>query len=243
MIVLTRKQLNDKKKKKLGLECEQRAILRGFRYTSGKRHIVRDYSKNNKTSSIEVVKYFTNDDSDDIYNMIDKDYPIQLNTGTTAYYLPPKSFKPLLIALVFILSLGILGMGVKALFGNSSNTMNLIGENAQAVEVPEQLPNIIYQGFVKEIDIDKSTRYLSIGNSSENGDLYLIGVRILENDEEIYSMDNSAIPSGKYVNIDLYSLLDKGTHELRIIQYGYVNDKYYTPVSTQARQVITVVVK
>ena len=55
-------------------------------------------------------------------------------------------------------------------------------------------------------------------------------------------MEDSLIEPGKYVNINLYELLDPGAYDLEIVQYGYHMDTM-EPVSSVSSQMITVEVK
>lgn len=151
----------------------------------------------------------------------------------------------MLIVLLPLLLIGITFFGISVFRPKDTPEpivpeMNVEGDDKVEVEQTTVDDGIIYAGFPSSFEINEKVQYLSIQNSEENQDKFYTYVQILEGDEIIFDMEGSVIEPGKYKNINLYELLDKGDHTIVICQYGCRMDGYYSQVGSSTSQSVNV---
>lgn len=237
LYIVTPHRLNNHYLKKFKLSEETRVIVPGCELKKRK-------LKKNEDESVKLYRYFSEAENRKRKKLM-KGTQVDAE-GETAYFFCPNEWLPFIILffctfliLGIILVLGLRGCGNTPVIQLPQH--NVIGEDKETQENTQaEDDGIIYAGFPDSFTINSKVRYLSVQNSVENKDRFYTTVKLLEGDKVIYDMKDDVIEPGKYVNIDLYSLLDKGEHKITICQAGYVMNEKFTPVATSTSQVVTV---
>lgn len=197
----------------------------------------------NEDKEAELYSYFSEADGKKKKKLM-KGTQVPIDDKIAYYFRPRKWF--LLIILFFLLLL--LLFGVKNYGGKSPDNIpapdkHVMGEEKiEENSTQEKDDGIIYAGFPEAFTINSKIKYLSVQNSTENEGRFYTTVKLIEGDKVIYDMGEDVISPGKYVNIDLYSLLNEGEHEIVICQAGYAMNESFTQAATSTTQTVKVTV-
>lgn len=202
--------------------------------TLNDQNIICNKVKPKKGNVIKLYSYHANVNNKKDENRLKKGDIVTVNGENAYLFNSKKRWIIMLLLLALILFLMFWPSGKE-----EGKKFNIIGDEKAEIEKDKQ-DNIVYQGFTSEFDINEKVKTLSIQNSEENEGKYYVGVSLKEGETEIYSMGEDLIKPGKYVNIDLYDLLDEGSHEITIVQYGYMVGEKVSSVSTRTQQTVTV---
>lgn len=227
-----------------------KSILRKYEFDEGNKILLCGYrhkgSKLILDPNVDIeVWYYTALETPKLLKFLENRERVQTDLGE-AFYIQPCSKKlliiPLLLMLLLILIICFCIHSLK--YGNTPKPvvpeMNVEGDDKVEVEQAPVDDGIIYAGFPSSFEINEKVQYLSVQNSEENADKFYTYVQILEGDEVIFDMKDSVIEPGKYKNINLYELLDKGDHTIVICQYGCRMDGYYSQVGSSTSQSVNV---
>ena len=225
-----------------------KSILRKYEFYDGNKILLGGYKRKGReltpdpNANIEVW-YYTARETSELQKFLENKERVKTDSGY-AFYVRLVNKKLLLIPLLLLLLIG-LYFGVSSLKHNDTPApvvpdKNIEGEDKVEVEPTTVDDGIIYAGFPSDFEINKKVQYLSVQNSEENADKFYTYVQILEGDEIIFDMEGSVIEPGKYKNINLYELLDKGDHTIVICQYGCRMDGYYSQVGSSTSQSVNV---
>lgn len=236
-MIVTPERLSNHYVKKYKLSEEQKVTLAGWKLDGKK-------LKEDEEESVELYSY-RSDAKVKKREKLEKGTEVELNKEPVFYFRPKKKCLLLLIILFLLLLLFMKTCQGGTIEEKIPNPIkNVIGdEKFEQESTQEEDEGIVYAGFPSDFTINKDVRYLSVQNSEENKDKFYTAVKLLEGDKVIYDIGEDVISPGKYVNIDLYSLLDEGVHEITICQGGYVMDDNFTQVATSTSQVVHVTVK
>lgn len=240
LYIVTPHKLNKHYLKKFKLSEETKVKVPGWELKKKK-------LKENEDETVKLFRYFSEADGKKRKKLM-KGTAVETE-GETAYFFCPNEWLPFLILFfAMFLILGI--MLIISLRGCDDgqklqliNQHNVVGDEKETQEsTQEKDDGIIYAGFPDSFTINSHVKYLSVQNSVENKGRFYTTVRLLDGDKVIYDMGDDVIKPGKYVNIDLYSLLSKGEHKITICQGGYAMDETFTQAATSTSQVVTVTV-
>lgn len=230
--IITPERLNNYYIKKLSLSDEKKVKIQGWELKHKK-------LKENKDNTVELYYYTSEVIGNRRKKLINRTQIIVENTP--AFYFYPKN-KIIIILLILFLTMLVI-FRVYSYKSIPIPNFNILGDEKINQDDTQRLDDsIIYVGFPSEFTINKNIRYLSVQNSIENNNKFYTAVKIMEGDNIIYDMKDNVISPGKYINIDLYSILNDGKHTITIYQTGYIMDKNFTQVSTSTNQTVTVLV-